>query len=77
MNAIGFGCKVITSQDVKKTIKTQIRLPWSQVVTEASKHFNPDQGKSQYNTIQYSLFNEGDEINPKSYLTYGLHNGTK
>ena len=22
---------------------------------------------------QYSLFNEGDVINPMSYLTYGLH----
>ena len=31
----------------------------------------------QYNTIQHSLFNEGNVINPMSYLTYGLHNGTK
>ena len=30
----------------------------------------------QYNTIQYSLFNEGDVINPMSYLTYGLHQVT-
>ena len=28
----------------------------------------------QYNTIQHSLFNEGNVINPMSYLTYGLHN---
>ena len=27
--------------------------------------------------IQDSLFNEGDVITPKSYLTYGLYNGTK
>ena len=26
-----------------------------------------------YNTIQYSLFNEGDIINLMSCLTYGLH----
>ena len=25
---------------------------------------------------QYSLFNEGDVINPMSYLTYGLHSST-
>ena len=31
----------------------------------------------QYNTIQHSLFNEGNVINPMSYLTYGLHNDTK
>ena len=30
-----------------------------------------------YNTIQHSLFNEGNVINPMSYLTYDLHNGTK
>ena len=30
-----------------------------------------------YNRIQYSLFNESDVINPKRYLTYGLHDGTK
>ena len=25
---------------------------------------------------QYSLFNEGDVINPMSYLTYGFHSST-
>ena len=28
-------------------------------------------------TLLYSLFNEGDIINPKSYLTYGLHYSTE
>ena len=30
------------------------------------------QSTIQYNTIQHSLFNEGNVINPMSYLTYGL-----
>ena len=44
-----------------------------------SKNVNNDVSKDspiQYNTIQYSLFNEGEVINPRSYLTYGLQNGT-
>jgi len=27
----------------------------------------------QYSTLHYSLFNEGDVINPMNYPTYGLH----
>ena len=36
-----------------------------------------NKNEDEYNTKQYSLFNEGDVINLGSYLTYGLHNGTK